>query len=104
MYLISMSLQVSTVAVNYKGRPFMQSLRENKLLFYSIGVSTFVIFSLASGMMPELAEYIELVPFPSEFRNVLVMVLLVDFIGAWLADRVCQFLFERTKPKSIWKL
>jgi len=44
----------------------MQSLRENKLLFYSIGVSTFVIFSLASGMMPELAEYIELVPFPSE--------------------------------------
>jgi len=39
-----------------------------------------------------------------QFRNVLVMVLLVDFIGAWLADRVCQFLFERTKPKSIWKL
>ena len=49
-----------------QGRPFMESLTENKPLFYSLLVSGSVLFSLASGLLPDLSAYFELVEFPTE--------------------------------------
>ena len=83
VYLISMTMQISNVAVNYRvscshflmwsidvvtiqGHPFMASLRENHLLCYSLLGAVSVVFLLASGLMPDLAEFLEVVEFPSE--------------------------------------
>ncbi|XP_073824966.1 endoplasmic reticulum transmembrane helix translocase-like [Musca autumnalis] len=100
VYIICLALQVSTFAVNYKGHPFMESLRENRLLLYSILISTGLVFMLALGLSPELTNTFEIVDFPSDFRQILLYVLLADTIVAYLLDKVCSFLFGETRRKS----
>ena len=50
----------------------MASLRENRLLCYSLMGAASVVFLLASGLMPELSEYLEVVEFPSEVRVTMI--------------------------------
>ncbi|XP_060069748.1 endoplasmic reticulum transmembrane helix translocase-like [Ylistrum balloti] len=100
VYIISMALQVSTFAVNYKGEPFMESLRNNKPLLYSLMISGGSIAGLASGMFPEITEHFELVPLPEEFRNVVLSTLLADVAGALVLDRICFFLFGKGKLRQ----
>lgn len=91
VYIISISLQVSTFAVNYKvseffgklqlllnltlshlqGHPFMCSLKENKPLLYSILGSFGLIFLLVTGIVPELPEQFSIVEFPLEVCSLL---------------------------------
>ena len=49
-----------------QGHPFMASLKENKALLYSLLFSASAIVGLATGLMPDLASYIELVDLDSE--------------------------------------
>ncbi|KAL1123867.1 hypothetical protein AAG570_001637 [Ranatra chinensis] len=93
VYIISMVLQVSTFAINYRGYPFMESLLENKPLLYSIVGATGSIFALALGLIPEVASQFEIVEFEPEFRVTLVGVLCADFFFAYLVDRICLFIF-----------
>lgn len=93
VYIISMALQVSTFAINYKGEPFMKSLSENKPLLYSILLSGGAVMLLAVGAVPELSSQFEIVDFPTDFRLILVQVLIGDMVFAYLADRLCLFLF-----------
>jgi len=44
----------------------MASLRENRLLCYSLLAAVTMVFLLASGLMPELSEFLEVIEFPSE--------------------------------------
>lgn len=97
VYIISMALQVSTFAVNYRGEPFMESLRENKPLLYSLFFSGGAIVMLASGLVPDISQQFELVELPDEFRNTVLQVLAADIFGAYLIDRICLFLFGRGK-------
>ncbi|XP_059616452.1 endoplasmic reticulum transmembrane helix translocase isoform X1 [Phlebotomus argentipes] len=99
VYLISMALQVSTFAVNYKGHPFMESLKENRLLLYSILISGFIVICLALNISPDLTTTFEIVEFPSDFRNILISVLLADACLAFLSDRLCSFLFGESRQK-----
>ncbi|XP_052789722.1 endoplasmic reticulum transmembrane helix translocase-like [Mya arenaria] len=99
VYIISMSLQVSTFAVNYKGEPFMESLFNNKPMMYSISISGGAIIALASGLMPEMNEYFELVQLPDEFRNTVLAVVIVDIVGAFMIDRILQLLFGTAKVR-----
>jgi cation-transporting ATPase 13A1 len=69
VYLICMGLQVSTFAVNYKGHPFMESLRENRLLLYSILASSSVVLCLALNLVPDLQSAFQIIDFPDDVRN-----------------------------------
>ncbi|XP_059481282.1 endoplasmic reticulum transmembrane helix translocase [Neocloeon triangulifer] len=97
VYIISMALQISTFAINYRGRPFMESLSENKSLLYSLLGSGGAVLALAMGLVPEFAIQFEIVDFPPEFRSVLLQVLCADFLLAWLVDRSCLWLFGEGK-------
>lgn len=140
VYIMSMALQVSTFAVNYKvgmrgrrrmrrnvlilflifqGHPFMESLRENKYLLYSILVSASVVIGLALNVSADLTAAFEIVDIPDEvrreetgvdfylnnnfrplqFRRILVAVLLADAVLAFVVDRVCSFLFGERRQK-----
>lgn len=66
VYLICMGLQVSTFAVNYKGHPYMESLRENKMLMYSIMASSGVVLSLALNLVSDLQSTFQIIDFPDD--------------------------------------
>ncbi|CAL1544617.1 unnamed protein product [Lymnaea stagnalis] len=100
VYIISMSLQVSTFAVNYKGEPFMERLRDNKPLIYSLLFSTCAVLVLASGVIPELQQQFELVELPYEFRNTVLGIVIGDIVSVFLIDRIIQFLLGGGKLKS----
>ncbi|XP_062514963.1 endoplasmic reticulum transmembrane helix translocase-like [Corticium candelabrum] len=101
VYLIGMTMQVTTFAVNYKGHPFMASLRENKPLMISILLSFAAIAALAAGFMPDLASQLEIVEFPSEFQTTLMMVLFLDFAVTFVVDRTCEFLLGHAKLRRL---
>ncbi|RVE53320.1 hypothetical protein evm_002153 [Chilo suppressalis] len=93
VYIISMALQISTFAINYRGEPFMEGLRDNKPLLYSIVASGGAVLALAAGIFPDLSNMFEIVYFPPDYRVILVQVLIADMVFAYLADRVCLWLF-----------
>jgi len=100
VYIVSMSMQVATFAVNYRGRPFMESLTENKPLFYSTIASLLAIFTLLMGWLPDVSKQFEIVDFPPEFQQMFCKLLLADFIMVWVIDRVLRFIFGSVKLKT----
>lgn len=100
VYIIGIAMQIATVAVNYKGHPFMESLRENRLLSYAIFGSSAIVLCLALGIVPDLLTTFEVIDFEYDFRRILVSVLIADLLLAFLVDRICSFLFGETRRKS----
>ncbi|XP_025416038.1 manganese-transporting ATPase 13A1 isoform X1 [Sipha flava] len=101
VFIISMTLQICTFSVNYRGRPFMENLVENKPLLYSTFGTIMVIFCLSMGTVEELNEHFEIVQFTDEFRVILVAVLVLDGFGSYVMDRSCLWLFGEGKFKKI---
>ncbi|CAL1689453.1 unnamed protein product [Lasius platythorax] len=101
VYIIAMSLQVSTFAINYRGQPFMESLAQNKALLFSLVGNSAVILLLACGFLPDLAVQFEIVDFPSHFRTILVQILVADFVLAYIVDRACLWLFGEGRQHKL---
>jgi len=92
VYIISMFLQVSTFAINYRGHPFMESLTDNRPLLYSLaGAGGFVVM-LALGWLPEFSNHFSIVDFSDEYRSILIQVLITDAAAAFCVDRILQWL------------
>ncbi|CAJ0932793.1 unnamed protein product, partial [Mesorhabditis belari] len=91
VYVISMALQVCTFAVNYRGRPFMESLFENKAMLYSIMFSGGAVMALAFGASDDMVTQFELVKLPLHLRDQLVLCVLSDLIGCFLIDRTLNY-------------
>ncbi|XP_038114437.1 manganese-transporting ATPase 13A1 [Culex quinquefasciatus] len=100
VYIISVAMQIATVAVNYKGHPFMESMRENRLLSYAIFTSSTIVLCLALGIVPDLLATFEVIDFEPDFRKILVGVLVADMLLAYLVDRVCSFLFGEMRKRT----
>lgn len=100
VYILSISMQVNTFAVNYRGRPFMESLQENRKLFYSIFFSMGALVCLLMGLIPEFSAQFEIVDFPSEFQIMFCQIVLADFVGCWIVDRLLLFLFGTARLKT----
>lgn len=66
VYLISLAMHVSTFAINYQGRPFRESITENRPLFYSLSTVMAICVLAATEYSPELSQLMELVPFPDQ--------------------------------------
>eukprot|EP01128_Nolandella_sp_AFSM9_P011830 TRINITY_DN8745_c0_g1_i1.p1 TRINITY_DN8745_c0_g1~~TRINITY_DN8745_c0_g1_i1.p1 ORF type:complete len:1205 (+),score=292.26 TRINITY_DN8745_c0_g1_i1:68-3616(+) len=93
VFLIMTAMQVVTFFVNYEGRPFMQSMKENKGLYYSLLGCFAIVVVTATEILPDFNETFELVPYPSELRPVILMVLSADLVSAFAVERVARFLF-----------
>ena len=61
IYLLSLSQQVSTFAINFQGRPFREGIRENSALWWSLVGASAVAFSAATDFMPELNRWLQIV-------------------------------------------
>jgi len=93
VYIISLTLQVTTFLINYRGHPFMESITENKPFFYSIVMSSFAVIGLVTRSFPEFNEQFEIVPIPYELQKTMLTLLFLDIIGAFIVDRSCMWLF-----------
>ena len=62
----------------------MQSISENKTLQRMIGFMFFMATCITFDLSPELRDYLELVPFPSEeFQYTIIKTLVLDLAVCW---------------------
>ncbi|RKP02778.1 hypothetical protein CXG81DRAFT_24566 [Caulochytrium protostelioides] len=100
IYLISLTMQISTFAINYQGLPFRESLFQNKPLWNGLRMVGGITLCAATEFVPALNDWMQLVPFPEEFRVRLLTTMAVDLAGSWLIEQVCSALFSNNKPKA----
>jgi manganese-transporting P-type ATPase len=101
VYLLQLIQQVSTFAINYQGRPFRESIRENRGMYWGLIACSFVAFSASTEFIPELNTKLRLVPFTSEFKFVLTGAMVVDYCGCWVVEQVLKRSFSDYQPKDI---
>lgn len=97
MFLLSGTISMNNFIVNYRGHPFSQNIRENKLLFRaSCGVYV-VIIILVLELFEPFSDLLQLVPMPSpEFQYSLAGLLAFDLLACWGVEKICQ-IFERRR-------
>lgn len=94
VFLLWIGQQISVFVLNYKGRPFMQGIRDNSILMKSLLAAAGVLVVCASEVSTELNEFMELVSWPSTDIQLKVCgVIVFDFVGSFIADRLFNFLF-----------
>jgi len=101
VYLLQLIQQISTFAVNYQGRPFRESLSENKGMFYGILGVTAIAFSCSTEFIPELNQAMKLVPFKDEFKTTMTAVMIIDYVACYLIEIVLKFLFSDLRARDI---
>ena len=101
IYLLQLIQQISTFSINYQGRPFRESIRENKAMYWGLCAASGVAFSCATEFIPELNEKLRLVPFSTEFKITLTILMIFDYGGCWLIENVLKHLFSDFHPKDI---
>jgi cation-transporting ATPase 13A1 len=101
IYLLQLIQQISTFAINYQGRPFRESIKENKGMYYGIMMVTGVAFSCATEFVPEINQQLSLVPFTTEFKITMCTVMVLDYAGCWVVEKTLKMLFSDYKPKDI---
>ncbi|KAI1187576.1 hypothetical protein F5B17DRAFT_399254 [Nemania serpens] len=101
VYLLQLIQQISTFAVNYQGRPFRESLSENKGMFWGILGVTAIAFSCSTEFIPEINEQMKLVKFSPEFKTTMTAVMIIDYVGCWVIEVVLKRLFSDFRPRDI---
>jgi cation-transporting ATPase 13A1 len=93
VFLINSAMQVSAFAINHRGRPFKEDLWENKGLLYCLSAMATITLVAALETIQPFNDYLQLVPLPFQWR--MVGYVLVDFVAAYVWDRLCIFIFRR---------
>jgi cation-transporting ATPase 13A1 len=101
IYLLQLIQQISTFSINYQGRPFRESIRENKAMYWGLVGASAVAFSCATEFIPELNEKLRMVPFTNEFKITLTVLMVLDYSGCWLIENVLKHFFSDFRPKDI---
>lgn len=101
VYLVSTMATTATFVANYRGRPFMEGLRENVWLWRVLLVNVAVVLLLASGVLPELNEWMQLVPMPSsEMHGQLMALVLFDLCSTVAYANLLKRIFAIKPPKQ----
>ena len=101
IYLLTLIQQISTFAINYQGRPFRESIRENRAMYWGLVVVAGIAFAGATEFVPELNERLKLVPFDVDFKVKLTAVMAVDYVGCWIVENVLKRAFSDYRPRDI---
>jgi cation-transporting ATPase 13A1 len=65
-----------------------------------LGVSA-IAFSCSTEFIPEINEKMRLVPFISEFKTTLTVIMVLDYVGCWVIEKGLKTLFSDYRPKDI---
>jgi cation-transporting ATPase 13A1 len=70
-------------------------------MYWGIVVVTAIAFSCATEFIPEINEQLKLVPFTTDFKMTMTIVMILDYAGCWGIEKVLKLLFSDYKPKDI---
>ena len=101
IYLLQLIQQVSTFAINYQGRPFRESLSENKAMFWGIVGVSGLAFVCATEMMPEINEKMMLVKFTEEFKFKMAVCMALDYLLCFVIEKVLKAGFSDYQSRDI---
>ncbi|KAI3381451.1 hypothetical protein SNEBB_000895 [Seison nebaliae] len=105
LYIISIALELSTFIVNYRGRPFMLSMKENTPFLMAVLACVGYITIVSSPLMQFGAEngvgYLDMIEMPVTFRYKLYLTLLADVSLAFILDRIWKKLFDFSPKKEL---
>jgi len=90
VYLLSSAMLLTTFAVNYTGKPFMQSLTSNTGLIVTLIVSALLVSALSGGSLPELSSYLELVALPEAASTEMLGLMGFDFVMCLIIEKVIE--------------
>jgi len=101
IYLLGLSLQVSTVVLNFQGRPFREGIRENPPLYYGLlGVSA-VAYCGATDFVPELNRWLQLVEMTDMFKLKLTVAMVLDLALCYVVEKGCKAVFADLEPREL---
>ncbi|KAH9387422.1 manganese-transporting P-type ATPase [Nematocida major] len=103
MFLLGAALQVTTLVVNYVGRPFRESLTENRKLLNSLLASLAMVAACTLEIAPEFNEQMQLVRIPADLKMRLLLVMAGDFAACFAIERGSFGLFMRGPRESSGK-
>jgi cation-transporting ATPase 13A1 len=96
VFYIGLCMHTSVFACNYQGLPYMQSLKDFKALHRILIGSYALMFVLVLELIPEVGEYLELVPAPTEsFRYELAGYMLANSVFAMAWERAVRRMMLR---------
>ncbi|KAL5483440.1 SPF1 [Sanghuangporus weigelae] len=101
IYLLGLSQQVSTFAINFQGRPFREGIRENSTLYYGLVGASAIAFSGATDFVPEFSRWLQIVEMTTSFRVRLTGVMIADLAGCWIVEKICKRFFAVLEPKEM---
>ena len=101
VYLLQLIQQISTFAINYQGRPFREGIRENRSMYWGLVGVSLIAFSCSTEFIPEINEKLKLVPFSTDFKITMTAVMIVDYVGCYVVEKVLKAAFSDFKPKDI---
>jgi cation-transporting ATPase 13A1 len=101
VFLISVSMQASTIFTNYLGKPFMKGLSSNKWLTRTLAMLWGTVILATSEVWPEFNAFLELQAMGPAFRTELAMLMLADFTGAWVVQYMCSLIFPLGPPTRV---
>lgn len=92
VYLMTFLMQLNTFVFNHQGHPFMQNLKDNKLLFRSCIVTYIVLIASVFEVFPPLNELLELHLLPSSSMQIqLFTYLVIDTAAIGLGQLVLSY-------------
>lgn len=102
VYLLSTLVQANNFAANYAGHPFMEGLRENKLLFWSLTAAYGALAVAATEAFEPLQDLLQLAPMPSPaFRNQVLALLAADTVLAVGGEKIVRLFFSKQKKIAV---
>jgi len=70
-------------------------------LYWGLLTYTFIAFSASTEFIPELSTKLRLVPFSTPFKTYLTVLMVVDYFGYWVVEKIFKRDFSDFRPKDI---
>eukprot|EP00866_Antonospora_locustae_P000858 jgi/Antlo1/858/1969 len=93
LFLVASQQQVSTFIINYIGRPFRESMLENKPLTICMTGLCFFIAMLVFQTKEDFVRTMEIVSFDREMKLRICKIMGTNFFACLAVERLCFYLF-----------
>jgi cation-transporting ATPase 13A1 len=97
-YLVQSAVQLITFIVNYVGDPFQTPLLENSAMMASLRFSVVGFLVMASGWVPQVQHYVQLVQIPPGLKAEMFVGLGVVIVGSAILESSLRSAFPAFTP------